>query len=340
MSDVVRLLGAFLLSGAVSAGATPIARAIAVRTEFFDHPAGYKEHFKPTPYLGGASLTAGLLAGAGVFAHDVTGRAALLGGILGLFVIGTIDDRVRLGVLPRFGAQVVISMIVWATGSGWDLFDLGAANLAVTLFWVVGLINAMNLMDNLDGAVGTVGGISAVGVAAVAVAGGDPIVAALALALAGSCAGFLPFNLARPSRIFLGDGGSMPIGFVLAFCVMQAPASGLGWTALLASVPLAGVLILDTTLVVISRRRRGADILSGARDHTTHRLLPWAGSARMVALWLGAAQAVLCGLAVGLHELDEGDVIVATVGYVVLGGLAIRALERPATRVTSAEQAL
>ena len=81
---------------------------------------------------------------------------------------------------------------------------------------VLAVVNAFNLMDNLDGAAGTVGAVSAAGAGVLATMEGDPMLGALALSLAGACGGFLPFNLSRPARVFLGDGGSMPIGFVVA----------------------------------------------------------------------------------------------------------------------------
>ena len=98
-----------------------------------------------------------------------------------------------------------------------------AANLLLTALWVIGVVNAFNLMDNLDGAAASVAAVSAACVGALAVIGDDVPLAVIAFALCGALAGFLRFNLARPSRIFLGDGGSMPIGFLLAGCADGRP---------------------------------------------------------------------------------------------------------------------
>jgi UDP-GlcNAc:undecaprenyl-phosphate GlcNAc-1-phosphate transferase len=202
-------------------------------------------------------------------------------------------------------------------------------DLAVTLLWVVGLTNAFNLMDNMDGAAGTVGAVSAAGAGALATANGDPALGAIAFALAGACAGFLRFNLARPSRIFLGDAGSMPVGLVVAATIMASPEGSLGWAGLLALAPLAGLPIFDTTLVVISRSRRGLAVLSGARDHLTHRLLEPLGSARAVAAVLAAAQGLLCLLALGLEALPSEQLTFAAAGYLGCGVLAITILDGP-----------
>ena len=137
--------------------------------------------------------------------------------------------------------------------------------------------------------------------------------------LAGACVGFLPYNLASPARIFLGDGGSLPIGFVVAASIMALPIGDeLGLEHLLAAVLLAGLPVLDTTLVSVSRRRAGISLLTGGRDHLTHRLAVRLGSARTVALALGAAQACLGAVAIGVVQLGHGSVAVAwTIWFLV-----------------------
>jgi UDP-GlcNAc:undecaprenyl-phosphate GlcNAc-1-phosphate transferase len=208
----------------------------------------------------------------------------------------------------------------------------------------VGIVNAFNLMDNLDGAAGTVGGVSATGVGVLAATQGEMAIAATAFAVAGACAGFLRFNLARPSRVFLGDGGSMPLGFLLAASVTAIPATeGFGTAAVFAVVPLVGLAVLDTTLVVVSRVRRGIGVLTGGRDHLTHRLLTLLGSPQMVALTLAAAQATLCFLGFLLFDSTIVTVFTAATAYVLLGAATIAALEWPYVRAearAAAEAAL
>jgi UDP-GlcNAc:undecaprenyl-phosphate GlcNAc-1-phosphate transferase len=156
---------------------------------------------------------------------------------------------------------------------------------------------------------------------------GSPELAAIAFALAGSCLGFLRYNLASPARIFLGDGGSMPIGFVVAALIMAMPgAHQLGWTFVLVAVVLVGLPALDTTLVIVSRLRRGAGVFEGGRDHLTHRLRCKLGTERRVARVLAAAQGALVGLGAAL--LASGNAPLALFGAVVLivGGIIVVAL--------------
>src|SRR4029077_19483517 len=111
--------------------------------------------------------------------------------------------------------------------------------------------------------------------------------------------GFLPRNISVPARIFLGDGGSMPMGFAVAVLVMVAAGtSTVAWRSLLVALLLIGIPALDTSLVIISRRRRGVSVLSGGRDHLTHRAHAHLRSPRAVALALGAVQAALSVVAV------------------------------------------
>jgi UDP-GlcNAc:undecaprenyl-phosphate/decaprenyl-phosphate GlcNAc-1-phosphate transferase len=326
--DEIRAIAAFLLALCVTALAVPPMRRLAIRTGFLDHPVGYKEHPEATPYLGGAALMAGFLVAAIAFASGFGRLAPITLCAIALFVIGVFDDRVGLGIGPRLAVQVGAGVVLWLADFGWG-FGNEALELAVTVFWVVGVTNAFNLMDNVDGAAGTVGAVSAAGAGTLAAVNGDPALGALAFALAGACAGFLPFNLARPSRIFLGDGGSMPVGLVVAAVIMSSPESSLGWAGLLVAAPLAGLPILDTTLVVISRYRRGVAILSGGRDHLTHRLLAPLGSVRAVVIALALAQGFLCLLGMGLDNLQREEIAMAAAGYLACGVLAITLLDAP-----------
>lgn len=327
LQDEVRLPAAFALAFVVTFALTPVMRRLATATQFYDHPVGYKAHGCPTPYLGGAAVLAGVLVSSVLFADAFSEYLALLVCGVGLAAVGTLDDRIGLMVAPRLAAQIAAAVVLWTAGFGWDLFPGDGADFGLTVLWVVSLINAFNLMDNLDGAAGTVGAVCAVGTAVLAAIQGDALLAAFTLALAGACAGFLPHNLARPSRIFLGDGGSTPIGFFLAAAIISIPEGALDWVTLFASAPLVGIPIFDTTLVVVSRRRRGARILAGARDHLTHRLVMVLRSPRRVALALGGAQAGLSLIAIALHSLGQTAALLGVLLVVTVGALVLLALE-------------
>ena len=325
----MRIAGALLTALVVTLLLTPVARKVAVRTAFFDHPVGYKEHANPTPYLGGAAVMAGILAGTLLFEAAADYKRMLAAALI-LFAIGTLDDRIQLGVTLRLTAQVSTAIALWTVDLGWTMLDSSAADLALTIIWVVGITNSFNLMDNQDGAAPTVGAVSSAGIGTLAVIQGALPLAVIAFSVSGACLGFLRYNLARPARIFLGDGGSMPVGLLVACMIMAVPDGALDWALLFATAPLAGLPILDTTLVVVSRLRRGAPVLSGGRDHLTHRILAVVGSERRVAVILAAAQAALCGISIALFQLDQGAVLAATAAYLVAGAALIALLETAA----------
>jgi UDP-GlcNAc:undecaprenyl-phosphate GlcNAc-1-phosphate transferase len=343
LPDELQLILAFGAAAGLAQISVPLAIRLAVATGFLDHPVGYKKHGRATPYLGGlgvmaAALPVALVIGGGSDVRVIVACAA------GLCVVGIVDDRVHLGPLVRVLAEFTAAFALWQADLGWLLFNEGIINLALTTLWVVGIVNAFNLMDNLDGAAGTVGSVSATGVGVLAATQGEIAIAALTFALAGACAGFLRFNLARPSRVFLGDGGSMPLGFLLAASVTAIPATeGFGTAAVFAVVPLVGLVVLDTTLVVVSRVRRGSGVFTGGRDHLTHRLLTLLGSPQIVALTLAGAQATLCLLGFLLFDSTIVTVFSAATAYVLLGAVTIAALEWPYVRAearAAAEAAL
>jgi UDP-GlcNAc:undecaprenyl-phosphate GlcNAc-1-phosphate transferase len=328
LSDEVRLAGSFALSLIAAAAFVPVAIRLAVRTGFLDVPIGYKGHSRATPYLGGLAVVAAIAVSVLAFGVVTSRYAPILIWGLVLFVVGTIDDKRTVNPLIRLMIEAVAGAALWHYGLGWSMFGNDALNLVLTILWTVGLVNAFNLMDNMDGAAASVAGVSSAGAAALAVVGGDTALAVMMLAVAGSCAGFLPYNLARPSRIFLGDGGSMPIGFVVAAGLMAVPATNnLGWFGLFAAAPVVGLPILDTALVVISRRRGGRPVIAGGRDHLTHRLGSLFGSPRLVAASLATAQSALCIGAVLLAQAGWEPVVLAATAYLVAACAAIYALE-------------
>jgi UDP-GlcNAc:undecaprenyl-phosphate GlcNAc-1-phosphate transferase len=327
VSDEAHLATAFALAFVLALALTPLARRLAIRTQFLDHPSGYKSHAASTPYLGGVAVVVATLVSTAAFGLSAANVGLIGAGVLLLFLVGTMDDRRGLDVWVRFAAQGATGVAVWVGDMGWTIFEHGVLNLAITLVWVVGLVNAFNLMDNLDGAAASVGATCAAGAGALAAIEGNYASGAIAFALAGACIGFLPYNLAKPARIFLGDGGSMPIGFLVAISITAIPELGSAAYVLLALVPLAGLPILDTTLVVVSRWRRGMPVLSGARDHITHRLHGRLGSPMRVCLMLVGLQMALSAIGFALYQFSEVTIIAATCGYLVVALAGLRLLE-------------
>jgi UDP-GlcNAc:undecaprenyl-phosphate GlcNAc-1-phosphate transferase len=329
LPEALRLSGSFLLSLIAAGLLVPLAIRLAARTGFMDEPAGYKGHLHTTPYLGGFAVVMAVAASVLTFGVATSRYGALVIWALVLFVLGTIDDKRNLSPYPRLLIEIIAAAALWHYGLGFWVSGSDAVNLILTIVWVVGVLNAFNLMDNMDGAAASVTTVSALGVAVLAIVAGDLTLAVIVLAVAGACLGFLRFNLAAPSRIFLGDGGSMPLGFVLAAAVMAIPtADDLGFAKVLALAPLVGLPILDTALVVVSRRRGGRPLLSGGRDHLTHRLrVLLAGSPRTVAVALATTQAALCIGAILLSQAPLAWVVVLGVAYIGAACTALYALE-------------
>jgi UDP-GlcNAc:undecaprenyl-phosphate/decaprenyl-phosphate GlcNAc-1-phosphate transferase len=330
--DEGRFLGAVLLPLAAVWAVTPGAIRLAVRTSFYDHPVGYKGHARPTPYLGGAAVVAGFVLGALVFGQDVARFAPILICAVALGVVGTIDDRIALRPLYRVVAEIAAAGVLTVTESGWTFLASPFEQFLLNSVWIVGFTNAFNLMDNMDGAASTVGAVCAAGIAALGFIEHDYGLAIFSLTLCGACVGFLRYNL-RPggsARIFLGDGGSLPLGFTIAAAAAQIPGGeALGWPALLAGGLLLGILVLDTLLVVVSRTRRGVSMVTAGRDHLTHRLQVKLGAPVIVAVALGITQAAVSLLAIVALQVGRTPIIASATSCLVLAAGIIAILDRP-----------
>ena len=268
MEPELRLALSAVVSLAAAAALVPAAIRASERTGFLDHPRGWKSHLRPTPLLGGAAVVLAFCAGTWV-AADIGRLAPLVVGMVGLMLLGIADDWAPLKARHKLPAELGAATLLWSTGLGWDVGP-EAVNLALTLVWVVAVINAINLFDLLDGQATSLAIVIAAACATLSVIGGDVTMACASLALAGACLGFLPFNVASPSRIFLGDAGTIPIGFAgaaLTIGAIQSTTSG--WTGPGIALVLVAVPLLDMVLRIASRLRRNVSI------HTPATTAPW-----------------------------------------------------------------
>jgi len=334
------LLGVTLAWGFV-AMATPVAIRVAGRLDFYDRPVGYKGHARPTPYLGGAAVMAGFVVAIVIATGDWHRTLPLIIATAVLWAVGTLDDRRTVAPGLRVAVEAGLAAMLSLAGLGWHLGLGGAIELPLTVLWVVAVVNAFNLFDNMDGAASSMGFVVSTGVAVLGLAQGDPWVTATAAALAGACLGFLPHNLASPARIFLGDGGSMPLGFAVAALTMIGASQAVSaWPALIAGLLLVGVPLFDTFLVIVSRRRRGISVLTGGRDHLTHRARGRLRNARAVAVVLGGIQALFSALAVFASEDGSAVLMGGVLVYLAAAGVGLYLLERQhASRQPAADAA-
>jgi UDP-GlcNAc:undecaprenyl-phosphate GlcNAc-1-phosphate transferase len=328
MTLVVRLSLGFAIASALVYALTPYAIALADRLQFYDKPVGYKGHLKPTPYLGGAAVMAGFALAVSSVAGDWQKTAPLLGGAALLWAIGTIDDRRTVAPGLRVLAELALAVLVWQAGLGWKLHGGSGLDLVLTCLWMLAVVNAFNLFDNMDGAAATMALVVAGGAALIGVVRGDVWLAGAAASLCGACLGFLPRNLSLPSRIFLGDGGSMPVGFAVSVLVMVAAGTTtVAWRSLLVALLLVAVPALDTSLVIVSRRRRGVSVLSGGQDHLTHRTRRFLPGTRAVVLTLAVVQAAMSVLAVLASRGDSSLLVISASLYVLAAGGVIVVLD-------------
>lgn len=325
-------VAAFVVACFVSAVSVPVWRVVCRRLGLIDDPGHRKIHHSPIPLAGGLAVATGLfvpLAGALLLLmlmQPVEGapavgfldsssafllkygfgrRALELGGIvlgaLGMLTLGVLDDRLELRPLQKFGAQLLVACLVAASGVRITLFVPSAAfSLAITVLWLLTLVNAFNFMDNMNGLCSGLGFIAATAFGAAAAMQGQYLVGLLSFLSAGALLGFLPFNYPKATA-FLGDGGSHLVGFLMAVLAIlphfhnpENPKK----IAVLTPLLVLAVPLLDMAWVVILRWRKGQPFYQGDTNHLSHRLVrlglspAWA----VASIWAFAVAFALLGL--------------------------------------------
>ncbi len=336
-----RLTIGIALAAALAYVATPVAVVAARRFAFYDRPGGYKGHAAPTPYLGGAAvMTAFALALLVGGPGDPSRVVPLLGGVAALFVLGTADDRRTVPPLLRVAVELALGVLLSAVGRGWHLGAGQPIDALINGVWVVAVVNAFNLFDNMDGAAATMAIVVAGGACVLGWLNGNAWAVAGNAALCGACLGFLPHNLSRPARIFLGDGGSMPLGFAVAALVASAARGAEpSLLGLLTGLLLVGIPALDTCLVITSRRRRGVSILAGGQDHLTHRTRQRMRTARRVVFVLGSVQALISALVIVASREGSVALVYVVLAFVISAAATVIGLEQAAVSPAPAQRA-
>ena len=290
---------------------TLIARAASHRVGLVSAPRQDRWHQKPTPMLGGAAIYFSFVIGFLIFAPRLPGTYAILGAGTLLFGTGLVDDVIHI----RPYAKLVLQMIAAATLVFFGLHlpwgDYQWINDLLTIFWLVGITNAINLLDNMDGLAAGISLISSVFLAITFLLNGQTSAAILPALLGGAVLGFLVFNF-NPASIFMGDSGSMFLGFMLAGTALLADHARF---RSLTSVLLTPVLILmipifDTCFVTVARKFSGRPISQGGRDHTSHRLVALGISERRAVTMLYVFAAVSGVLALAVRWLETTVVLV------------------------------
>ena len=336
----------FFVSLAISLALTRAVREFALRRRIVDAvDSSRKLHAREIPRLGGIAivcaffLALGIAAFAGdglgsAFVDDPVRIATLIGGAAALALLGLADDLCSLSARWKLIGQIGVSVAVFAAGTritavvcpGIGEVDLGAFALPATVVWIVGIVNAMNLIDGLDGLAAGISVLALGTIAAIAAFSGDAVTAAVLVVALGAVLGFLRYNF-HPASIFMGDAGSMFLGFLLAVSAIVVGQRASNAVAL--GVPLAvlAVPIADTSLSIARRILRGRSIFSADREHIHHALLDAGVPHRRAVLILCGVSALFCAVALGA-ALMGGPFVAAFALFLCAGAaLSLRKLQ-------------
>lgn len=300
----------------------PFVRWLSFRLGKVAQPRKDRWHRKPTPTLGGVGMflafTAAILVMTAVQGDWSTVRWPILAAALIMFLLGFVDDLLRLTPPTKLIVQIIAAAVVIFFGRVIDFFPWGFANVIFTFFWLVGITNAINLLDNMDGLAGGISLIAAGFLTYFFWRAGDMVQVVLCAALAGSILGFLIFNF-PPAKIFMGDSGSMFLGFTLAaLAVAHRPRASDVFTVLGVPTLLFLLPILDTTLVTITRLMRGQSPAQGGTDHTSHRLIAFGLTERQAVLAMYAV-GILSGAAGAVLEALDYDLSLVLIPVLIIG---------------------
>lgn len=331
LAFLIALVGSLLLT-------VPV-RALAIRVGMVDAPGPRKVHLTPIPLLGGLAIYAGVML-AILIVFDGSARQQSFGIVTGatlVAAVGFLDDRGWLHhQVKLFLGMPLAAIILLATGVRANVFEAlirGTSgywlDAALTVLWVVGITASFSILDHMDGLCAGVAAMASIFFAMLAYLNGQTVVTTLAAATLGAAAGFLRWNF-KPAKIFMGDGGAMFLGFLMATLALKLRfehATGLSeW---LAPVLILSATIFDTTLVTISRSRRGLlPFATPGKDHSAHRLANLGLGQRGAVLLMYLAGAI-CGTAgVVVTYLSTGRAAMVGVAVLVAMLVAIAWLER------------
>jgi UDP-GlcNAc:undecaprenyl-phosphate GlcNAc-1-phosphate transferase len=319
-------LAAAIAAGLVTDLAVPLAARAALALRALDYPGGRKIQLAVTPRLGGVAIAAGVaFGGAGValatwsslqarISRSEVIALALAAGLV--FLVGVVDDVIGVSSLKKFGVQALAGILLVNVGwsfhvlslPGGNSLDLGVFGPLLTILWIAGVTNAVNLIDGLDGLAAGVVSIIAASLLAYALLLGNPGTVILMAAITGACLGFIRHNWA-PAKIFMGDSGSLTLGFLLGAMTVHSSLKAPAAIAIVVPVLALGLPVLDTLLVMgvrfLARPHGGfanrlLAMFHADRNHIHHLLLAYGKSRRRVVGWIYGLVLTFCLLALAV----------------------------------------
>ena len=309
-----KYLAPFLFSFVLSLCITPILIQIASRYNFISKPKEDRWHKSPTALLGGIAIFIAFLIPYlffGGLSREIIG--ILIGGAI-LFFWGLYDDIFNASPQVKLLGQIIAGCAAIFAGVKFNLTPIDALNVIITLFWIVAVTNAFNLIDNIDGLACGVAFIASSVIFLSSLFRNDPVISIFMVILSGAALGFLPYNF-KPAKIFMGDSGSMFLGFSLSAIVILSSTRHI--TNLLATmavpVLILSVPIFDTALVSLMRNFHGRSLFKGGKDHTSHRLVSLGLSERKTVLLLYLLSILFGLIALAYSKIDMIIVSILTV---------------------------
>ena len=320
----------------------PLAMKLAYKIGAVDKPNARKVHTKIMPRMGGLGIYLAYIIVVLATQKMNMQLAGLLFGSTILVVLGIFDDMKDLNAKFKLLIQILAAVIVMAFGVriefmtnvfGGGAIYLDILSLPITLLWIVGITNAINLIDGLDGLAGGIATIAALSMAVVGWIYGQYLMASMAIILAGATMGFLRYNF-HPAKVFMGDTGSLFLGFNLSVLAIMGVAKSVTFISLAAPVLVLGVPIFDTFFAILRRKMNHKPIFAADKDHLHHRLLGMGFSHRKTVLIIYAISFFLALSAILITYLStaEAVAVVAIVLSVILigaGKLGVIAVKRP-----------
>ncbi|HYO88840.1 MAG TPA: MraY family glycosyltransferase [Candidatus Limnocylindrales bacterium] len=321
--DTLQFVPILVVGFATSLGLTPLSRALAPRLGVVAVPSGRNIHKDRKPLMGGMAIYAGLALALLLFSPEayVTELLVVLLGAGFLATVGLLDDRYDLGIRIRLLAQVLATVVLILAGIRIQLFGLWPLDALLTIIWMVAITNAVNFLDNMDGLAAGVTAIAGSAFTVIAFAEGLILVSMLGAALAGSAIGFLIYNF-NPASSFMGDMGSLVLGFILAVLgiKLEFGTQPLSVTWMVPILVLA-LPVFDINMVILTRFLEKRPIGQGGKDHSSHRLMAAGLSQRQTLLVLYGFCAIYGAL--GLIVSVAPPAIALAVGAAGLVGLAL-----------------
>ena len=329
--DWILYLAAFASAFGIALATTPFAKKMAFKFNAVQYPRDRDMHNKPMPRMGGIAIVLGFTITTTIMAilvpyfrsPEFAGFA--IGGII-ITVMGVLDDIVGLKSLTKLVIQLAVAVIIVSFGIRIEILVwpfttyLEEISIPVTIFWIVGMTNAVNLIDGLDGLAAGVSSIGALCVMVLCILSGSPLAVVMAATLAGSCIGFLPRNF-NPAEVFMGDTGALFIGYVLAVSSVLGVFKGYTLLAILVVIFALSLPIFDTVFAFFRRLYKGRSVtawMDADRGHMHHRLIDAGFSHKQSVVLLYAVSLLTAIIAIVIAVQDIRAIFITVIFLLAL----------------------